>query len=149
MDLSNTFDFVPHDLQNQPPRGVLKKSCSENMQQIYRKTPLLKCDFNKVALHFIEIVLQHGYFPVNLLHIFRTPFLKNTSGLLLLDILIGKHAAYGINGNLFTHLSNRKQCTHINKVISNFQTNISRVPQITIRKISYSLVSFSTAFLFH
>ena len=38
------------ELQNQPPRGVLKKRCSENMQQIYRRTPMPKCDFNKVAI---------------------------------------------------------------------------------------------------
>ena len=31
-------------------RGVLRKRCSENMQQIYRRTPMPKCDFNKVAL---------------------------------------------------------------------------------------------------
>ena len=31
-----------------------------------------KCDF-------IEIALRHGCSPVNLLHIFRTAFLKNTS----------------------------------------------------------------------
>ena len=37
-------------MQKQPPRGVLKKRCSENMQQIYRRTPILKCDFNKAAL---------------------------------------------------------------------------------------------------
>ena len=30
--------------------------------------------------HFIEITLWHGCSPVNLLHIFRTPFPKNTSG---------------------------------------------------------------------
>ena len=36
--------------QKQPPRGVLKKRCSKNMQQIYRRTPMLTCDFNKVAL---------------------------------------------------------------------------------------------------
>ena len=35
-------------LQKQLPRGVLMKRCSENMQQIYRRTPMLKCDFNKV-----------------------------------------------------------------------------------------------------
>ena len=40
-----------------------------------------KCDFNKVAL---QITLRHGCSPVNLLHIFRTPFPKNTSGWLLL-----------------------------------------------------------------
>ena len=35
--------------QKQPPRSVLKKRCSENMQQIYWRTPMPKCDFNKVA----------------------------------------------------------------------------------------------------
>ena len=36
--------------------------------------------------HFIQIALWHGCSPVNLLHIFRTPFPKNTSGGLLLKI---------------------------------------------------------------
>ena len=35
--------------QKQPCKGVLKKSCSENLQQILRRTPLPKCDFSKVA----------------------------------------------------------------------------------------------------
>ena len=35
--------------QKQPLRGLLKKKCSENMQQIYRRIPMPKCDFNKVA----------------------------------------------------------------------------------------------------
>ena len=39
-----------------------------------------KCESN-----FIEIALWHGRSPVNLFHIFRTPFYRNTSkGLLLL-----------------------------------------------------------------
>ena len=37
--------------------------------------------------NFIEIILRHGCFPVNLLHIFRTPFPKNTSDRLLLDTI--------------------------------------------------------------
>ena len=32
----------------------------------------------------LEITLRHGRYPVNLLHIFRRPFLENTSGGLLL-----------------------------------------------------------------
>ena len=36
-------------IQKKPPRGILRKRCSENIQQIYRRTPMLKCDFNKVA----------------------------------------------------------------------------------------------------
>ena len=34
--------------------------------------------------NFIEIALRHGCSPVNLRHIFRTPFSKNTSRWLLL-----------------------------------------------------------------
>ena len=33
----------------QPSRGVLRKRCSVNMQQLCRRTPMPKCDFNKVA----------------------------------------------------------------------------------------------------
>ena len=64
--------------------------CSENMQQIYSKTSMSKCDFNKVWLqsNFIEITLWHGCFPVNLLHIFRTPFPKNTPGWLLPSLVL-------------------------------------------------------------
>ena len=36
-------------VHKQPSRGVLIKSCSENMQQIYRRTPMTNCVFNKVA----------------------------------------------------------------------------------------------------
>ena len=35
--------------QKQPSRIVLRKRCSENMQQVYRRAPMPKCDFNKVA----------------------------------------------------------------------------------------------------
>ena len=42
--------LFPMDKQKQPPRGVFKKRCSENMQQIYRRTPMRKRDFNKAAL---------------------------------------------------------------------------------------------------
>ena len=66
-------------VQKQPSRGVLIKRCSENMQQSYRRTPMPKCDFNKVAI-FFEITLWRGYFPVNLLHVFRTRFPKITQG---------------------------------------------------------------------
>ena len=34
--------------QKQPPKGVPRKRCSENMQEIYRRTSMPKCDFNKV-----------------------------------------------------------------------------------------------------
>ena len=71
------FNIEEYNKQKQPFRGVFKKRCSENMQQIYRRTPMPKCDFNK------EIALRHGCSPVNLLHTFRTPFLKDIPGRLL------------------------------------------------------------------
>ena len=40
----------------------------------------------KLLCNFIEITLLHGCSPVNLLHIFRAPFTKNTSGRLLLNL---------------------------------------------------------------
>ena len=85
------WENITHQMFNferpkkQPFRAVLWKRCFENMQQIYRGTPIPKCDFNKVS-NFIEIVLRHGCSPVNLPHIFRTTFSKNTSGWLLLEI---------------------------------------------------------------
>ena len=32
-------------------QGCYRKTCSENMQQIYRGTPMPNCDFNNVAKH--------------------------------------------------------------------------------------------------
>ena len=39
----------------------------------------------KLQSNFIEITLRHGCSTVNLLHIFRTPFPRNTCGWLLLN----------------------------------------------------------------
>ena len=44
-----------------------------------------KCDCNKLQSNFIEIPLRHGFSLVILLHIFRAPFTKKTSGWLLLN----------------------------------------------------------------
>ena len=39
-----------HDrLQQEPYKGVLRKRCSENIQQIYRRTPMPTFCFNNVA----------------------------------------------------------------------------------------------------
>ena len=76
-------------IQKQSSRGVLMNRCSKKVQQIYRRTPMPKCDFSKVVSNFTEIALQHGCIPVNLPHISRTPFSRNTSGRLLLMIISG------------------------------------------------------------
>ena len=45
--------FQPIIIQKQQSRGVFKRSCAENMQQIYRRKFMPKCDFNKVAFQFL------------------------------------------------------------------------------------------------
>ena len=62
-----------------------------------------KCDFNKV-----ELTPRHEFYPVNLLQIFRTPFLKNTSGRLLLKL----HFLQAATVN--SQLKEKKQLTIIN-----------------------------------
>ena len=86
----------------QPSIGVFRKSCSANVQQIYRRTPACgTVILIKLQSNFLEITLRHGYSSVNFLHIFITSFPKNTSGGLLLFFpmcsdLSGKVCFFGI-----------------------------------------------------
>ena len=77
-----------------PGRMSLRSSCPE----VFLRNGILKIGSKftgehpcrsaisiKLKSNFIEIALWLGDFPVNLLHIFRTPFHKNTSGRLLLE----------------------------------------------------------------
>ena len=38
-------------------RDVLRKRCSENMQQIYSRTPMSKCEATLLKSHFVMSVL--------------------------------------------------------------------------------------------
>ena len=38
--------------QKQPFKGVLRKTCSENIQEIYRRTHMQKCNFRTLAWVF-------------------------------------------------------------------------------------------------
>ena len=69
----------------QPSRGVLIKRCSENTQQIYRRTPMPKYTFNKVPKQLYWNQTSAECSRENLLHISRRPFPKNTSARLLLS----------------------------------------------------------------
>ena len=55
-------DKTKLNVQKQPSRGVFKKRCSGNMQQIYRRTSMLKCDFNKVAKQWVFSCKFAAYF---------------------------------------------------------------------------------------
>ena len=76
----------------------------------------------KLLYNFIEITFPHGRSPVNLLHIFRKPFLKNTYGRLLLNQYLQSwilnkilRPRFEINLNL-----NLRQLYTTNKRLQNF-----------------------------
>ena len=61
--------------------------------------PYLSVISIKLQSNFNEITLWHGCSPVNLLHIFRTPFSKNTSGRLLLYFVLSYFIIVPPEGN--------------------------------------------------
>ena len=73
-------------------KGVLKIYSKFTRENTCRSVISIKSQSN-----FIEIILRHGFSPVNLLHIFRAPFLKNLwltvfllfNVLLFLDLYLG------------------------------------------------------------
>ena len=44
------FSQIISEKQKQFSRGLLRKRFSENMQHIFKETPMLNCDFNKVSI---------------------------------------------------------------------------------------------------
>ena len=74
--------------QKQLSRAILTKRCSENMQQIYRRTLMPKCGFSENALQLYWNHTSAWIFSFTLLHIFGTLFLKNTFGGLLLKNVV-------------------------------------------------------------
>ena len=88
---SALFSFIPlhksHPGSSHPEvflgKGVLK---------IYSKFtgehPCRSVISKKLLCNFTKITLRHGCSPVNLLHIFRTPFPENTYGGVLLSLTI-------------------------------------------------------------
>ena len=54
--------------------GVSRKRCSEDMQQIYRRTPLPKCDHNKVPLQLYWIQTSTWVFSCKFAAYFQNTF---------------------------------------------------------------------------
>ena len=77
-------------LQKQPPKVFLEKSVLKMCSKITVGHPCQSVISTKLR-NFIEITLQHGCPPVNLLHIFGIPFRNNTSGRLLLSLYIERY----------------------------------------------------------
>ena len=64
------------------------KKCSENTQQIYRRKPMPKCNFNEVALQLYCNHTSAWVFSCKFAAWFQKPFLKRTFGWLLLKLWI-------------------------------------------------------------
>ena len=70
---------------------ILGKGVLEICSQFTGEQPCRSVISIKLLCNFFEITLRHECSPVNLLHIFRTPFYKNTSGKLFLYMYFGLH----------------------------------------------------------
>ena len=67
------------------PEKFLGKGILKICSKFTKAHPCWSAKSIKLQSNFIEITLRHGSSPVNLLHTFRTFFLENTSGWLLLS----------------------------------------------------------------
>ena len=74
------------EIQKQPPEVFLGKGVLKICSKLTREHPCRSAISINLLCNFIEIALWHGCSRVNLLHISRPPFLKNTSRWLLLEI---------------------------------------------------------------
>ena len=70
------------------PEVLLRKGVLKICSKFIGEHPCRSAISIKLQNNFIEIALRYGSSPVNLLHIFRAGFLKNTSRRLLLFILL-------------------------------------------------------------
>ena len=79
-------------LRSSHRRSSLKRAVPRNFAKFTRKHPCQSLFFSKVAglrpATLLKKRLWHRCFPVNFAKLLRTPFLQNTSGRLLLNILL-------------------------------------------------------------
>ena len=71
----------------QNPEVLLVKGVMKICSRFAGEYPCRSVISTKLQSNLIEITIRHGFSPVNLLHIFRTPLSENTSGWLLLNEL--------------------------------------------------------------
>ena len=96
----------------------------------------------KLQSKFIEIALWHGCSPVNLLHIFRTPFPKNTSGWLFLY----QHVLFQIVQSRKLSLQNDFCQTHRFKILKQRNTFFSLKKKERRKKNDFKLPKGHTEF---
>ena len=83
----NIFNTYFSNYRGSHPEVFLGKGCLKICSKFTKEYPCRSVISIHLQSIFIEITLWHGCSPANLLHIFRTPFLKITSGWLLLKLV--------------------------------------------------------------
>ena len=81
---NNFFSCVWSLFRRKRSECLFLKICNKSTKEHPCRSEISK----KLLCKFLEIALRHGCSPVTLLHILRAPFLKNTSGWLLLKSIM-------------------------------------------------------------
>ena len=113
------FEFESNNMQKQPSRGVLNKTYSENMQQIYRRTPMQKCDFNEVALQLHWTHTSVWVFSFKFAAYFQNTFYSYGGLLLNLDF---KLWSFNMKSTLL-------------RILTHFMSLVCFLPPKSIRKL--------------
>ena len=113
--------------RSSPPEVFLWKSVQKICSRFTGKCPCRNVISIKLLCNFIEITPRHGWSPVNLIHIFKTPFPKNT--VLSCCLYVGNVALNGGSGQLLEYLVSWVCFSYSLKVIVNillFQSPLMR-----------------------
>ena len=104
-------------------RKIVLKICSKFTREHPCRSPISV----KLLCNFIEIALRHGCSPVNLQHIFRIPFPRNTSVWLLLNLVITFLPSLIIRQQLQVYLTEKfwayKQETDVSAILQGKHTS--------------------------
>ena len=90
LSLLNINYVIPRLYRNSPPEVFPGKGVLNICRKFRREHPCWKVNSIKLLFNFIEITFRHGCSPINLLHIFRTPFPGDISAGLLVVISMRK-----------------------------------------------------------
>ena len=71
-------------IRSSPPEVFLGKGVPKICSKLTREYPCRSVILTKLQSNFIEITFRRGFSPLNLIHIFRTLFYRNTCGGVLL-----------------------------------------------------------------
>ena len=93
-------------IRSSRPEVFLRKCVLKICSKFTGEHPCRSVISIKLLCNFIEIALRHGCSPVNLQHIFRTPFTKDISGRLLLIFATIEPLRFSFTLWIYTNIKN-------------------------------------------